>query len=351
MPAPTRPKLSTLLPPIILGGGAYNTQMNADPSTLPIRALVRRAFDLGITAIDTSPYYGPSEVLIGDALLHCDTPRDAYLLLTKVGRLPDGGFDYSPVGIRTSIAQSLQRLHTTYLDVVFCHDVEFASRAAQLRAVRTLFDLVDEGTVRYVGISGYPPGVLAELAVAVKTTLGRPVDAVQSYCQCNLQNGRLLESLAVLRGEAAAVDVVLNASPLGMGLLSGALPGRFHPAPAALQEACVAAQKWCAARGESLPGVAMRWVFAQWLRQGPVISGASYVEELEANVAAYREMSSAKAGKLGLCRDAGADGAAAARMRPLWSGVRGLLGEWVDWSWESPPRGHVLWPPAGESGL
>lgn len=350
MSLPTRPKLSALLPPLILGGGVYNTQMNPDPNALPIRALIQRAFALGITAIDTSPYYGPSEQLIGDALQHSGTPRSDYLLLTKVGRLPDSSFDYTPEWIRLSVARSLQRLRTTHLDVVFCHDIEFVTRAAALRAVRTLFELVDEGVVRYVGISGYPPGELAELAVAVKAALGRPVDVVQSYCNFNLQNGRLREAMATLKG-AADVDVVINSSPLGMGLLSGAPPGRFHPAPAALQEACLCAQKWCGERGESLPRVAMRWVFAKWLPHGPVISGASYVEELEVNVAAYREMSAAKEGAVGLWRDARVDEAAAEKMQPLWSGVSGLLGEWVDWSWESPPAGYVLWTPAGESKM
>lgn len=350
MSLPTRPALSALIPPIILGGGVYNTQMNADPNALPVRALIQRAFALGINAIDTSSYYGPSEQLIGNALKHSSTPRSAYLLLTKVGRLSGSSFDYTPAWIRHSVARSLQRLHTTYLDVVFCHDVEFVTRAAALRAVRTLFELVDEGVVRYVGISGYPPGVLAELAVAVKTTLGRPLDVVQSYCNFNLQNGSLRGAIATLKG-VAGVDVVLNASPLGMGLLSGAPPGDFHPAPAALQEACLAAHKWCGERGESLPRVAMRWVFAKWLQHGPVVSGASYVEELEVNVAAYREMSTAKEGGVGRWMDVRADSAAAEKMQPLWSGVSGLLGEWADWSWESPPAGYVLWTVPGESKL
>lgn len=350
MPSSTRPKLSTLLPPIILGAGAYNTQMNADPTALPVRALIRRAFDLGITAIDTSPYYGPSELLVGNALLHLTQPRRDYLLMTKVGRIQETDFDYSPAWIRKSVARSLQRLHTDYLDVVFCHDVEFVSRPAVLNAVRTLFELVDEGTIRYVGISGYPPAMLAEIAVAVRKTLGRPVDVVQSYCHYNLQNGKLLTALSTLKGEAA-VDVVINASPLSMGLLSGAFPGDFHPAPQALQEACVKAHKWCLERGETLPGVAMRWAFAKWQGQGPTISGASYVEELEANVEAYREMSTTKEGKLGLYRDAVVDEAAVERMEPLWSEVRGLLGKWVDWSWESPPSGYALWKPVGESKL
>lgn len=331
--ATPRPKLSTLLPPVILGGGVYNTQMNPDPSLLPVRTLIARAFAVGITAIDTSPYYGPSEILIGDALKHSSAPRDSYLIMTKAGRIAEQTFDYSPAWIRSSVLRSLQRLNTTYLDVVFCHDTEFVTPEAVVEAVRTLFALADEGKIRYVGISGYPPDVLAELAVLIRQRLGRPVDVVQSYCHYNLQNGKLAEHLPRLKGEGG-VDVVLNASPLSMKLLSGSYPGDFHPAPKELQERCVQAEKWCRERGESLAGVAMRWVFKNW--EGSVITGASYVEELESNLEAFREVR----GELGGVQ---VSAERLKRLEELWSGVRDILGEYVDWSWSSPPEGYVKW--------
>ncbi|GME76801.1 unnamed protein product [Ambrosiozyma monospora] len=54
--------------PLILGGAIFNTQYNDDPFGLEIKKLILSSFENGINAIDTSPYYGPSEELIGKAL-------------------------------------------------------------------------------------------------------------------------------------------------------------------------------------------------------------------------------------------------------------------------------------------
>lgn len=340
-----KPALSTLLPPIILGGGAYNTQMNTDPSSLPIPELISKAFSLGINAIDTSPYYGPSEELIGDALsqpsIASAYPRDSYLLITKAGRISEREFDYSPAWIRASVQQSCKRLGTDYLDVVFCHDVEFVTADEAIRAVECLFGLVDQGVVRYVGISGYPHALLADLAVRVREEFGgRRLDAVQSYCHFNLQNSTLAQSMRRLAVDAA-VDVVLNASPLGMKLLSGRFPGTFHPAPKPLLEACLEADAFCREKGETLPRVAMRWVFANW--NGPTVSGASTVEELDENVAAYRDAVGG-GGEGGLVTWHAADHSRPRleKWEPLWEGVVDILGEWKDYSWDSPPSGWVF---------
>jgi D-arabinose 1-dehydrogenase len=124
---PTQPPLSTILTPLICGTATFNNQYNTDVSSLPCNAIISRALSLGVTAFDTSPYYGPSESLLGSALLAANHPRTSYQILTKVGRIGGAEFDYSPEWIRYSIQRSLQRLNTTYLDVVYCHDVEFVS--------------------------------------------------------------------------------------------------------------------------------------------------------------------------------------------------------------------------------
>lgn len=61
----TRPPLSTLLPPLICGTATFNNQYNADPFSLPTNAIVQRALESGVNAFDTSPYYGPSEEILG----------------------------------------------------------------------------------------------------------------------------------------------------------------------------------------------------------------------------------------------------------------------------------------------
>jgi aryl-alcohol dehydrogenase-like predicted oxidoreductase len=268
--------LSADLPPLIMGTATFNSQYNADPYALPTTELVQRALSRGIRAFDTSPYYGPAEELLGRALaseyVQSNFPRDSYHLLTKVGRIASSSFDYSPAWINHSVRRSLRRLHTDYLDVVYCHDVEFVSPAEVLTAVRALRSLREEGLLRYVGISGYPVDVLSELAEMILRETGEPLDIVMSYANFTLQNTRL-QSIALPRLIAAGVDVVPNASPLGMGLLRrdgvpiGSM-GDFHPAPDALRGAVQKAAECATQRGEKLEVIAIRFALETWSRAG-----------------------------------------------------------------------------------
>lgn len=277
--------LSAALPPLIMGTATFNSQYNPDPYALPTTALVQRALSSGIRAFDTSPYYGPAEELLGRALstplVRSTYPRHTYHLLTKVGRIASSSFDYSPAWIRRSIARSLARLETSYLDVVYCHDVEFVSADEVITAVRELRRIRDtEGTVRYIGISGYPVSVLSELAERIQRETGESVDAVMSYANFTIQNTRLA-SEALPRLRAAGVDVVLNASPLGMGLLRqkgvpvGAM-GDFHPAPEGLRSAVAEASRWVEeqGQGEKIEEIAICYALEEWLREGAVVGSA-----------------------------------------------------------------------------
>ncbi|KAJ5558720.1 hypothetical protein N7535_009401 [Penicillium sp. DV-2018c] len=274
--------LSASLPPLIMGTATFNNQYNADPFALPTTELVQRALSRGIRAFDTSPYYGPAEELLGRALatetVQSNYPRNTYHLLTKVGRIASSTFDYFPTWVRHSVRRSLRRLHTDYLDVVYCHDVEFVSPAEVLTAVRELRRLRDEeGLLRYVGISGYPVDTLSDLAELVLRETGEPLDIVMSYANFTLQNTRL-HSHALPRLVAAGVDVVPNASPLGMGLLRrdgvpiGSM-GDFHPAPDALRDAIRGASECASRHGEKLEVVAIRFALESWLRVGARAGG------------------------------------------------------------------------------
>ncbi|PWY77196.1 putative L-galactose dehydrogenase (L-GalDH) [Aspergillus sclerotioniger CBS 115572] len=270
-------RLSAHLPPLVMGTATFNNQYNHDPFALPTTELVHRALSSGVRAFDTSPYYGPAEELLGRALatdfVRTNHPRDTYYLLTKVGRIASSSFDYSPQWVRQSVRRSLRRLHTEYLDVVYCHDVEFVSRQEALNAVWELRRIRDtEGTIRYIGISGYPVDVLSEIAELVLRETGEPLDVVQSYANFTLQNTRLL-SQGLPRLVAAGVDVVPNASPLGMGLLRrdgvpiGSM-GDFHPAPDGLRNAIQEVSRWVDEQGEKLEVVAIRFALESWLRDG-----------------------------------------------------------------------------------
>ena len=161
---PVRPTSISLetIPPLGLGGATFSLQFNPAPddeSTLPVQAILRRALALGINLIDTSPYYGNSEIILGKALRavwNDGWSRQGMFIGTKVGRVKLREFDYSPPSVRASIARSLERLGVEALDIVYCHDVEFVTRTEVLGAVEELFKLRNEGKIRYVGISGNP---------------------------------------------------------------------------------------------------------------------------------------------------------------------------------------------------
>jgi len=128
MDRPVKP-LSEQLPPLILGGAGFSYQCHPHPESLPVRDVVIKAFDSGLTAIDTSPYYEPSEQLLGNALRDPEITqkysRENYILMTKVGRIKSDKVDYSADWVRESVTRSLTRFGTSYLDVVFCHGETF----------------------------------------------------------------------------------------------------------------------------------------------------------------------------------------------------------------------------------
>ncbi|KAI4648349.1 uncharacterized protein J4E79_009971 [Alternaria viburni] len=273
-----RTPLSSILPPLVFGTATFNSQYNTDPFALDTTGLVTSALTHGIRAFDTSPYYGPSEQLLGDALatpfVRETFPRNSYMILTKVGRTGSEEFDYSKEWVRQSVNRSLERLHSEYLDMVYCHDVEFVSPAEVLEAVRELRRLRDEeGTIRYIGICGYPLDVLGDMAELILRETGEPLDAVQSYANFTLQNQSLAGQRGILRLKNAGVDVVPNASILGMGLLRhdgipvGGL-GDWHPAPSSLREAVRKASHFCDDYGERIEVIAIRFALETWISAG-----------------------------------------------------------------------------------
>ncbi|KAL2067344.1 hypothetical protein VTL71DRAFT_1769 [Oculimacula yallundae] len=358
----TQPPLSTILPPLICGTATFNNLYNASADLVPTNSIISRALDLGVRAFDTSPYYGPSEALLGDALSVPSVlekhPRSSYRIVTKVGRIADAEFDYSAEWVRHSIARSLQRLHTSYLDVVYCHDVEFVTSAEVLVAVKELRRIRDEeGTIKYIGISGFPVPLLCELAELVLSETGEPLDAVMSYANFTLQNTTLM-SLGLERLKKAGVSCVPNASILGMGLLrSKGVPvggrGDFHPAPRELREKCVEAARYVEGTGDSLEVVAIRWALDTWSREGAglggvggigvSVMGVSNIGELEETMRVWdsvldglpipgREVTKEKK-DWSIARA----GSVAEKAKAIWN----ILGEYKDYTWASPDEKYV----------
>lgn len=340
------------LPPLVMGGAGFSYQLHPDPASLPVLSIITKAFEMGLRTIDTSPYYEPSEELLGAALSHPDLAarysRGEYVLMTKVGRIGERQFDYSPDWIRKSVARSLQRFSTTYLDVVFCHDVEFVSTADAVEAVGTLFDIAKTGAIKCIGISGYDIEALTAVAVQVRSKYGRTVDVVQNWAQLTLQNTKL-EQRGFAEFRQAGVKAVCSSSPLAVGLLrNGGVPlgalGDWHPAPQGLRAASRQAAEWVELQGETLASLALR--FAIWRAQEnsssgftvTTITGIGSMSDLEQNVLTARQLFKPSTGVVDESGDF--DQEAVERDQPLYEGVRSILGHWLDYDFSDPsPKG------------
>ncbi|KAI2617977.1 Aldo/keto reductase [Hypomontagnella submonticulosa] len=375
IPIPVRRPLHDTIPPLIFGTATFNTQYVPNPFDLPALSIVSRALDLGIRAFDTSPYYGPSELILGDALAHSSVtskyPREDYFLVTKAGRIAGDVFDYSPSWVRYSVLRSCERLHTGYLDLVYMHDVEFVSPPEVLAAVRELRRLRDEGVVRYVGISGYPVAELCALAQMVLRETGEPLDAVLSYGHYTIQNTTLGSAAITEAFEKAGVDVVLNASMLGMGLLTtrGADKGpmaSWHPSPEGLRKASQDLVPVAVSAEEKLEVVAIRWALDNWARVGAgrgssraptpaskipdgrrvgvSVMGISNVAELEETCRVFQSVVEGLEPETQNDEQTGRRHWSLERRNKIQGVVEQMwdvLGRWKDYSWDSPGPGFV----------
>jgi len=119
-------------------------------------ATIHRALELGVNFLDTSDVYGPhtNEVLVGRAIAD---RRDQVVLATKFGivRDPDNprsrGVNGRPEYVKQSADASLKRLGTDYIDLYYQHRVDPDTPIDE--TVGALAELVQEGKVRYVGLS------------------------------------------------------------------------------------------------------------------------------------------------------------------------------------------------------
>lgn len=277
------------LPPLLLGGAVFNQQFNDNPERLPVEEMLKIGFSNGITAIDTSPYYGPSEILLGNALraLKPEFPRETYYIVTKAGRVKLDAFDYKPESIRKSIQRSLERLDTTYLDLVYLHDVEFVSEDEILTALVEMKKLKSEGVIRHFGISGYPVDFLYKIARKVVDIeeIGA-LDAILSYSNYNLQNEILKDYVDKFYNEAKLTKL-LSGSILSMSLLRSGSTHEFHPASRELRAKCQQVAQLTASRGVELADLATRYAIKEFKDKGPIVLGVSNINELENAIDQY----------------------------------------------------------------
>lgn len=115
-------------------------------------AIVRGALDLGINLIDTSHTYDNSETILGKALE--GIPRNSYFLGTKWHAETGGKLSDNPQALVKSVEQSLTRLRTDHIDVMFFHG-PMASQIQEIvqRFYPTMEKLRDQGKIRFIGLS------------------------------------------------------------------------------------------------------------------------------------------------------------------------------------------------------
>ncbi len=238
---------------------------------------VHRAIDLGITCFDTSPYYGRglSEERLGRAL---DGRREQVVITTKCGRYDSEAFDFSAKRVLQSIDESLFRLRTYYVDVLFAHDVEFGDpRQVIEETIPALREVQKTGKARAIGITGFPVSLLHTIAAAA------PVDAIMSYCRYNLLMDDLADELAPFCAQQGIG--LFNASPLHMRVLSEKGPPDWHPAPPEVKAVARAVLASCQQHGASIEDVALQYCL-RWPGASSTVVGMSKTAHVESNVRA-----------------------------------------------------------------
>jgi L-glyceraldehyde 3-phosphate reductase len=268
------------------------------------RAMVLRAFDLGITHFDLANNYGPpygsAEVNFGRILERDLRPyRDELIISTKAGYDMWPG-PYGEWGSRkyllASLDQSLARMGLDYVDIFYSH--RFDPDTPLEETMSALDSAVRQGKALYVGISSYSGQRTAE-AAAILRALGTPLLIHQpSY---SLLNRWVEEDLLDVLEEEGVGCIAF--SPLAQGMLttkyldgvpegSRAAEGRFLTSDMITEERVAhvrALNELAASRGQALSQMAIAWVLRD-PRVTSALVGASSVEQLEQNIASLERL-------------------------------------------------------------
>ncbi|MFB7172874.1 L-glyceraldehyde 3-phosphate reductase [Streptomyces sp. NPDC056254] len=265
------------------------------------RAILRRAFDLGVTHFDLANNYGPppgsAELNFGKIFSQdFASYRDELILSTKAGYLMHPG-PYGEWGSRkyllSSLDASLKRMGVDYVDIFYSH--RFDPQTPLEETMGALASAVRQGKALYVGVSSYTAEQTTE-AVRILREMGvRPLIHQPSYSMINrwTEEDGLLDAL-----EDAGMGCI-SFAPLAQGLLTDkylkGIPADSRAAqgkslnPDLLSDDVLrrlaGLNEIASRRGQSLAQLALTWVLRDE-RMTSALIGASSVRQLEQNVAA-----------------------------------------------------------------
>jgi len=266
------------------------------------RAILRRAFDLGVTHFDLANNYGPpygsAEINFGRAFAQDFRPyRDEMVISTKAGYDMWPG-PYGEWGSRkyllASLDQSLTRMGLDYVDIFYSH--RFDPETPLEETMGALASAVQQGKALYVGISSYNSEQTREAAEILRGMGVRALIHQPSYSILN----RWIEEDALLDATAETGMGCIAFSPLQQGLLTsryldGNIPagsrasiGRFLSKDNLTPEVLTRLRglnELAGKRGQTLAQMATQWVIRD-PRMTSALIGASSVAQLEENVAA-----------------------------------------------------------------
>lgn len=271
------------------------------------RAMLRSAFDQGITHFDLANNYGPpagsAEEMFGRILQTDFAPyRDELIISSKAGFYmwpgPYGEWG-SKKNLIASLDQSLQRMKLDYVDIFYSHRPDPDTPLEE--TMGALDQIVRQGKALYVGISSYSPAQTKE-ASRILADLGTPLLIHQpSY---SMLNRGIEDELLDVLNESGVGSIAF--CPLAQGLLTnkyldGSVPldSRAGGASHFLSEEQInqdlvkrlnRLNKIAEERGQTLAQMSLAWV----LREGHVTSaliGASRVSQIEENVQALQNLS------------------------------------------------------------
>lgn len=265
------------------------------------RAILRRAFDLGVTHFDLANNYGPP---YGSAERNFGTIfaqdfrryRDELIISSKAGYDmwpgPYGQGGGSRKYVLASLDQSLERLGVDYVDIFYSH--RFDETTPLEETMGALDTAVRQGKALYVGISSYS-GQRSQEAIDILRQLGTPLLIHQpSY---SMLNRWVEEDLLDVLGVNGVGCIAF--SPLAQGMLTDkylkGIPANSRAAqgksldPSLLSESALkhvrSLNRLAKQRGQSLAQMALAWALRD-ARVTSVLVGASSVKQLEANLAA-----------------------------------------------------------------